>query len=244
VGRVTANNKIIESSVFGYLDLISEIIKTYISKGKIKGKDESFKGQQLIEETWLESIQEKINDPNFINHRLIKLLKHAKQTLDLKYKNTLFIKRFQPFYLNDMRFLMIAYSVIMTYHSKASQNRIIFIIANLVIYQIYKDLIQKEVKHHKHLINPKKFKPSISYQEFQIMYNLTDEKKARIGMLFINLLTIEPCDIFITEIKFDEERYNRYGHNVLKINEAYIEDIKNNITIIPAALPMICKPNV
>jgi len=30
----------------------------------------------------------------------------------------------------------------------------------------------------------------------------------------------------------------------LKINEAYIEDIKNNITIIPAALPMICKPNV
>jgi len=33
----------------------------------------------------LESIQEKINEPNFINHRLIKLLKHAKQ-LRLKYK--------------------------------------------------------------------------------------------------------------------------------------------------------------
>jgi hypothetical protein len=37
-------------------------------------------------------MQEKINDPNFINHRLIKLLKHAKQTLNLKYKKYSFYK--------------------------------------------------------------------------------------------------------------------------------------------------------
>jgi len=41
---------------------------------------------------------------------------------------------------------MIAYSVIMTYHSKASQKQNYFYYSKSVIYQIYKDLIRKEVK--------------------------------------------------------------------------------------------------
>jgi len=68
------------------------------------------------------------------------------KTLDLKYKNTLFIKRFQPFYLNDMRFLMIAYSVIMTYHSKLLKTELFFHYSKSSYLQIYERSNSKRSK--------------------------------------------------------------------------------------------------
>jgi len=61
------------------------------------------------------------------------------------------------------------------------------------------------------------------------------KKKARIGMLFINLLTIEPCDILLPKLNLMKKDIIAMVIMYWKINEAYIEDIKNNITIIPAA---------
>lgn len=59
----------------------------------------------------------------------------------------------------------------------------------------------------------------------------------KLGGLFIDIYTLFPHNVF-------EEQYSENGNVILKINLSYIKEIKDNISVHPSTLPMICPPKL
>ena len=79
-------------------------------------------------------------DPKYINHRLTKAIKYTHETMKLiNYSKR--IKNIIPLLVNsidNIEYLMITFSFVITYHTRLGYTAISSLIGNQVIYLIYK----------------------------------------------------------------------------------------------------------
>lgn len=223
------------NQIFTYLDTIESIIKNKNLKSR--------EAQSYIENSWVDLIKNKLNDPNFINHRLVKAIKYTYETVTLiNYSKR--IKSHIPLLedsIDKIECLMITFSLVITYHTRLGYTAISSIVGNHILYSFYKNELNIARKKYYKLNNiayndkidiEKYFK---YYDQFKKDYNINERILILLGDHFITCFIIS--DVFIRDFNQNES-----DTAIIKINPDYLEDIKQNIIINPSSLPMICEP--
>jgi DNA-dependent RNA polymerase len=251
----------LDSNTINYFKYIKEIINNQNLS--------PVEAQNLIEDSWIDIINEKLNNPKYLTDRhsenIKYIIKEAEITLDsiigldleedkkktLNNKNNLkksnFITKF-PFLIisnpDKLKLLIITYSIIITYWDRLSFTSLALHLANQIL--IYTYLTQEK-------INKKNNKASLTVfpTDKEIKYNNFDEfltywkidkiKQAKLGAFFLDLFTNPPHDLIVREI--NPNFYHTKDMYKVDINENFLEEIKKNIVTFPFALPMICEPN-
>jgi hypothetical protein len=77
----------------------------------------------------------------------------------------------------------------------------------------------------------------ISYKEFKERENITDVKLLILGDFYISGF------IYNGLIFKDFEYVGGKSMQFIKINQEYINELRNNVFVLPTTLPMICPPN-
>jgi len=239
-GERGSENK--DYQIFSYLEEVSKIVED--------NQDNLFAAQKQIETLWISMMKNKLEDSKFLNHRLVKLLSIAKETLNVYSNHYTIKKRFPSLYkkLNKIEYLMLTFSLVLTYHSRVGHTSLSMITGNGIVYLMYKEIIKKQARSLLKETNKGgsenkdlDIENLTTYKQFKESLDLNQEKILRLGAFFIDMLSIFPANIFERSIHFDESKYGELA--ILTINSEHLEDIKKNIIIPPSSLPMICEPN-
>jgi hypothetical protein len=143
---------------------------------------------------------------------------------------------------------MLSYGLAITYiNHNVGYNHICGIVGKKIIFYIY---MNEKIKNfpfkpnNLELIKDKKLiKDYYTFDEFKKIIDLKNFDHFTLGDFFIgNILMRFPTNIFKREFNQKEGFLNNETAK-LTINPIYLDEIKNNPIIEPAALPMICKPN-
>jgi hypothetical protein len=257
--EISSSNKKI-SYVLSYLDSIEQIVNN---------SNNPIEAQSLIENLWINIIEEKLNERNFLtnrySHRLIKIIKEANTTLNLLYQNKYIKKRFPLLEkdLNKIELLMLTYSLLITYHNKLKYTALSSSVGNLLIYEVYKRRRNKALRSFYLKKNENKIDDEIennqggkkeimnineschsynSFSEFIKFLNFDYKDIIKLGDFFISIFTQFPHNLFQRD--FDISSYYTHEGVSLSLNHEYINDIKENIIVHPSSLPMVCTPNL
>jgi len=220
-----------KSQILTYLNTIKNIINNPNYKAE--------EGQEIIENKWIEIMSEKLEDKKFLinshSNKLFNLLIKGNSTLDILYKNKNIKRRFPLLWeeLNKLEFLILSFSLAISFHDKLNYTYIMNRIGQNILYLIYKNSSKG-----------KKSKEYSNFSEWKNLFNLNNiEEEYKLGSFFIEILSNLPSDIFYRDL-IKGEKYNKYDPAVLRINEEYLEDIKENIILHPSTLPMVCRPAI
>jgi len=227
------NNKKNKNYIFSYLDSIEEIINN--------PKYSSIEAQNTIENNWINLIEDKLKDPKFIidrhSSKLGTVIKEAARTLNNLYANKHIKKKFPLLYedLNKIDFVLLTFSLVITYYNRLSYTALAMVIGNLILYLIYKNrfVLNKATENNEILF--------MNYQDFKKSLNLKIGDIFKLGDYFISILSTYPTDLFEREFKISSY-YNQEPANI-KINSEYLDEIRENIIVHPSSLPMLCEPN-
>jgi len=223
------NNITIKNSyLLSYLDSIKNIINN---------PDYSdLKKQEFIENSWVNIIKEKLENPKFlINSHSNKLYyiikKEALDTLNLLYKNN--NKKKFPFFseeLHKLEYLIVTYSIAVNNYSRLKLTAISNLVGENILYLIYKNRLKKSSNEN-----------FISYFNWkkELKIDLNDEIKIKLGYFYLTILSNYPQQILYFEYVKEENNTEYYK---LNFNEEYLNYIKDNIIIPLSSLPMLCEP--
>lgn len=249
----TTSNSKETNFVLSYLDSIEEIINNQ--------ELTPFQAQTKIENSWLDLVIEKLNDQKYLinrhSHRLSSKLKDANDTLNLLYIKKEIKKKFPLFSedLNRIEFLLLTFSYIIAYHNRLKFTAISVTIGNAILFLIYqirrKDIVKKngnaQQPHQEDQGNEnasdlgiEKDNNYITYTDFISQLKLKNTDLAKLGDFFISILSQFPHNIF--ERNFQFSNYFTGELVELKINQEYLDEIKENIIVQPSSLPMVCEP--
>jgi DNA-directed RNA polymerase len=218
------------TQIFNYLNTIKNIINNPNYKAE--------EAQEIIENKWIEIMSEKLNDRKFLlnshSNKLFNLLIKGNSTLDRLYKNKTIKKKFPLLWedLNKLEYLILSFSLSITFCEKLNYTSLMHRIGENILYFLYKNSLKGKLNSNE----------NYNFSDWKEKFQLNNEKeKFKLGDFFINILSNSPSDIFYRDLE-KKEKYNKYEPAVLRINEDYLEYIKENIIIHPSTLPMVCKP--
>jgi hypothetical protein len=137
--------------------------------------------------------------------------------------------------LNRKEYLMLTFSLCISLYSRLSYNALAIKIGEEILYSIYKHKYVKKSKSKK--LQSVEF---ITFKEYKQTLNIDNTFFLKLGDFFMTLLQLFPHALFIREVTKDS--FYTKEPFLLKINQEYLEEIKDNIIINPSTLPMICQP--
>lgn len=234
-----------------YLEKVSEVINNP-NKSNIEK-------QQLLEDQWVDFINIEHEDIDFIarkySHGFINKITKAKESLYIFSRNGYLKSKFPILHvaLNSVDNLIIAFAIgqygVM---SNLGYTHICRLVANAILYRIYVKILHK----NKQLIRElekfdsnsnlfdflSKVDKAYGYDKFIVNLHLPQFSNEVLGNFFLDILSRFPSHIF--EKSFDSP-YNKNNPEVMKLkfNPELFTDIKENLIIDPASLPMLCTPN-
>lgn len=209
----------------------------YLEKLKIiiensKDTDET---QKKIEAEWIKLIDIKLLNDNLVvqnyKGKIFSVLKEAFRTLNIWHENKYINKKFPLFKneLNKFEYLILTFTICLSYYKFMGYNAIVYKVGNDILYQIYKNR-ENSVLYYK------------DFKEFKEKLNITFKDITALGDIFVNFLIVFPHDIFQREL--NPESFYTKETLKLKINENYINELRNNIIVNPTTIPMIAPPKI
>lgn len=241
-----------ENYLLSYLDSIKGIINNPELTPE--------QGQNLIENSWISLVTSKLEDSKFLidrhSHRLANVIKQANITLDLLYNKKEIKRKFPELKddLNKLEFLLLTFSLILTYNNRLKYSAMSILVGNSVIYLVYlnkrKEFMKSQIRSQEgitnslHLSSLNSIKTFMMFDEFKSALNFSLIDSAKLGDFFISILTTYPTNLFEREFKPSNYFSNdKQELAEIKINPEYLNEIKENIMVHPSSLPMICIPN-
>jgi hypothetical protein len=221
-----------EKSLLGsYLNSIKEIIDSTINYDENK----KYEAQQLIEYSWIELIEEKLDDNNFFmnkhQEKVLTALKSSKKTLDTMSEVNYLSKKFPTIshFLTKFDHIALTFTICLSLYSRLNYNSLAVKCGEELLFHIWKIEIKKKSTDY------------LSFDEFKKSVNISKTREFfYLGDFFIELLGMFPHEVFKRELKKDSF-YTRESYS-LNINNDYLESIKENIIIDPLTFPMISSP--
>jgi hypothetical protein len=202
--------------------------------------------QDLIENSWINIIKKDLeNNKNLLNkhsQKLHYLIFESSEILNIYYKNKILKRKFPLLYedLNNIEYLLIAFSFGVSLYNRLNYTNIVKGIGENILFNIYKKRRKSfDRKNKESNINFPSFK-LWTQNEFKNMD--INEENIKLGDFFLSMLSSYPIIIFertITRSKGSK----KFDNATLKINDDYINEIRNNLIVHPNTLPMVCKPN-
>lgn len=244
---------------FSFLEKIEKLIQT---------SDLSpYELQYILENSWIKIITSKLDDNRFIStkysYKLSSVIIKAFETLNLLYKKGQLKRRFPQLEkeLNKKEYLILTYTLLLTYHSRLKYTSISLIIGRDILYQIYKsrmiqykkdsirfisdEPIMDENENNSNILmdsdTPLKNK-FMSFGEFIQNNEFNTSFIVKLGDFFISLLSTFPTNLFEKDYESDPQPFSKHQIAIIKLNNDYLSEIKENIIIKPSSLPMICPP--
>jgi hypothetical protein len=149
--------------------------------------------------------------------------------------------------LNKIEMLMITFVIAISgVNMEMGYTNIADSIGKKIIFYIYLnesiERLELQKNDLKNNINKSNLiKENYKFQDFIKLINFNTIEYLKLGCFFLDILTFVPSDIF--EKSFNQKE-GLYKNEVAKliINPIHFDEIKKNIIIDPATLPMICKP--
>jgi hypothetical protein len=217
-----------------YLNNIHDII----NNKELNNKE----AQKQIENSWVDIIKELHENPEFItskySHTLQNKLISAKNSLNSLYLSGNLKRRFPSIYLylNKIEIMMITFGIAISgINLELGYTNLCEIIGRKIVYYIY-------INNYTEIPNSLNNTEKLSFNKFIEFIKLNQIEMIKLGDAILTLLMNDPNDIF--ERVFDaKEGYLKNEPARLIINGVHLEEIKNNLVIEPASLPMICEPN-
>jgi len=217
-----------KSQILNYLNTIKNIINNPNYK--------PVEAQEIIESKWIEIMTEKFQDKKFLlnshSNKLFKLIIKGNSILNKYYKDKIIKKKFPIIWeeLNNIEFIILSFTFAISFYEKFNYTSLMIRIGQNIIYLLYKNSLKGKLN----------FKGN--FLDWKEKLNLNNEKEEfKLGDFFINILSNSPTDLFYRDL-IKKEKYDKYEPAILKINEEYLDYIKENIIIHPSSLPMVCKP--
>ena len=220
-------SQIVNSQLFNFLDLVKNLIETSVDKKKTQLK---------LENSWIELIQEKLENVDYFTQHykgtLLANLIQAEKTLDTWYENNYLNKKFPKFKdeLNKLEFLILTFALCITFYDKINYNALAVKIGNDILYRIFLNRIKSKTTLHS------------SFTQFKDSLNIGLKEKAVLGDFFMSIFIMYPHDIFKRDIHTDSYWTNEPSS--LKLNETNLDQIKENIVISATSLPMVSRPKI
>jgi hypothetical protein len=170
------------------------------------------------------------------------LLLEANKILNINYKNKILKRKFPLFHedINNIEYLLIAFSFGITLYDRLNYTNIVQGIGSNILFNIYKHRRKSFIRKNK---DSDKTFPYYKDWTTDIFKDIDiNEEIIKLGDFFITLLSSFPSVIF-ERVLTRSKGSKKYNSALLKINDEYLDDIRNNLIIHPNSLPMICKPN-
>lgn len=200
-----------------FLNEIKNIINSYTNK---------YDAQLQIEENWLDIARKSYPMDSHIFKKQTDIISKAYEYLSQRL-NSRGRRVKLPFKeeLNDIKWVALAFSLLLVFHKKNSSTSIVFMIADYIIFSIWRR-------------SP--LNSSMTLEDFKLSNNIDDATRARIGNLFVELFVSEfsPNQIFVTTVSDSES-----GQLMYSMNNEYLNEVLDTVIIKPQSLPMIAKPN-
>jgi hypothetical protein len=190
------------------------------------------------------------------SHRLSSKVLKANEILQTHYKQNYLKKKFPLLHneLNKIDFIILAFTIGVSYHARMSYTGITMSLGNLIVYLVYKYRSDLLAKANLQMIDndcansdkineggSRQSHKQMSYDKFRASLNMSSSDIIKLGDYFLELLTIYPINIFEREV--NPASYYNQETSKLTISKDCIDELKQNIMIHPSSLPMICKPN-
>jgi hypothetical protein len=236
-----------------YLNIIDKIISEIDNEDETKRHEV----QRRFENYWIELIEEKLKDEQFLINRhqnkLFYVIKQARDTLNIMSEQNYLKKKFPKLHLNlnEIDYLILTFSLCVTLYSRLSYNSLVLRVGEEIIYLIYKkEILNKNKKFTSSpentgfLLSEDVESTSFtgpSYNDYKNSLEIENVDIIKIGDFFISIFQQFPHDIFNRKI-LDNSFYTHEPYT-LEINKEYLEDLKSNLIINPNTLPMLCLPN-
>jgi DNA-directed RNA polymerase len=220
-----------KSLTLNYLENVKNIINNNTDKKE---------AQLIIERSWIDLINIKLDDDTYLLNRyshphrdkLINAIRQAFITLNILDKNKKLKRKFPllNISLNKIDYLLIAFTYLMAYHNKLNATNIDMLIGRTILFHLFNNNENDDYNN-------------MTFKEFKDFFS--DRDIFKLGNYFVNLISTEPHDIFEKDYERDHYvSYNNSAATTYKVNDIYLNEIKNNIIIQPSSLPMISEPNI
>lgn len=246
IKEVSNNQPKINLSILDYLNISTniskndltylDVLETYITENNNITEQDLVEIQTKMEQQFLEIIKEKMNDPNFMKHRLVTCVNKAFESLKVFLSNKRKYKTYFPElkdYFYDKDLLLLTFGIITTYITNYSATNLTSRVGTEVLWLIFLKLKKSENK-----LIIKKNNTIKSFEEFKKDINWDENLRIQLGFIFIS--RFEEIEIILTEFRLNDR--GEY-QNFYIINPNYIELIINNMFILPPSLPMVCEPS-
>jgi hypothetical protein len=222
-----------------YLDSIEKLINnSSLSKEEV---------QKEIEDNWLNLIKSKLNNPEYLSqrysHSLISNINEVNKTLNIHFDKKELHRKFKSLAeeLNNIDHLIMTFALINGYFNRIKYTALTQIVGDAILFTIY--LNRRKIWMTSITSGPNIIPTFMTYQEFKTSIKYDQREITILGDYFISLWTLYPHNIF--EREFRQENYIspiKSEGSILKINDKFLNDIKENIIINPSSLPMVCPP--
>lgn len=259
--KINTNQEDNEVQLRNTVDSDSYFLNYFFNKGKKTGlayrslnkvfeilkRDDisSFEAQDLIENTWLDIVEEQSRDLEYIkknkHYELMPLLLEAYVSLNSLAGHGVLKKKFPTIHndLNKIELLLLTYAYASNgVMSKKGFTNVCSIIGSKIIQRIYLLKLKSLNKEDK---NKKQNENNIilDYKSFVASLKLSELDILKLGDLFLDLLLKYPCDIFEKDYEI-----NNIEDNVVKIKyvDEHLKRIMEESVAEPGSLPMVCKP--
>lgn len=124
--------------------------------------------------------------------------------------------------INSSEYILLALSVVLTYHNRASYATIVTKIGVFVLYNLYRLKYYSEFE---------------SYEKFKLHYtNFDNEYSSRLGKIFLQLF-----NLYAIVIEEDFDKKTKQPTKII-INEIYVKDLIECALVQPFSLPMVAQP--
>lgn len=224
-----------EGGKINHKSLVPLTLNSYLNelqKILIDNAHDLHKAQLLIENKWVEIYSNHFNTLSRVYKDNNNIFSNALETLNLYIHKGFASKAFidiKPF-LNNEKIVLITFSYILSYYNIAGKTSISAMIGRNIAFYIYKNHFRKE-EGVDYLPNTVKFD---SFNSFMESFKMDTVYFIKLGSVLIELFTTELNPVFSTD--FSEGKYT------LSINKEYENKLHENVIILSAALPMVCKP--
>lgn len=189
-------------------------------------EEERYSLQKNIEKNWVNIIKNNLINYDMPKHHIFyKALYKIKNSLAIFVNTNRYPKlsRTLPNFLNlinKMEYIIIAISIVLTFHHFSSYTNIAYKIGSSILFDIY---------FNNYMSVFSKFK------EFKINYKFTQENIIRLGHIFVFMLILNGI---IKEV-YDKDFS---GRTSIAIEQDYLNEIVSNMIVEPYSLPMVCRP--